>query len=128
MPGKILIADDDPVARTILTDILTMAGYCVESADSGHAILEILHSQTSSNTLPDAIFLDVMLGDMTGVDVLRTFRSENPYSIIPIIFISAHAQIEVEALHGDESCDYYIEKPFTSKTILPILERIFGNN
>ena len=74
---QILIADDDPVVRHLLSSVLSAAGHTVETAESGSRCIEMLREKAASNTLPDLLFLDLQLADMAGAEVLeKTYTEE----------------------------------------------------
>ena len=115
---KLLIIDDDPVVRHILGAILTGLGHEHQSASSGGEGLTLLRSGAS----PDAVFLDMMLGDTTGVQVLGEIR--RTISPCPMV-IMLSANLASEALADPElNPDYYLEKPFTSSTVVEALTAI----
>ena len=120
---EIIIADDDPVARQILTDILAYGGYHVTTGTCGKEAITLVSSAISNDNPPAAVFLDMMLGDMTGIDVVETLQSLHTLSF-PVIFLSANAKADIDILHGKSVGDHFLEKPFTAKTILPLLDEI----
>ena len=122
--AHIFLVDDDPVARMILSDILTNAGYNITAADSGTQAETLIKDHYQSGQVFNACFFDVSLGDTTGVALLNNIHAQLPTFQPPIIFLSANAKIEVDTLHGEAEGTYFLEKPFTSSTILEILTRL----
>ena len=120
----IFLVDDDPVARMILSDILTNAGFTITAADSGTQAETLIKDHYQSGQVFSACFFDVSLGDTTGVALLNDLRAQLPNFQPPIIFLSANAKIEVDTIHGEAEGTYFLEKPFTSTTILEILNRL----
>lgn len=108
---RILIVDDEPSIRELLTTSLRFAGFGVRSVANG--------AQTISAVLeeePDLIILDVMLPDMNGFSVTKRLRSAG-YTA-PIIFLTAKddTQDKIEGLNvgGDD----YVTKPFSLDEII----------
>lgn len=108
---RILIVDDEPSIRELLTTSLRFAGFGVRSVGNG--------AQTISAVLeeePDLIILDVMLPDMNGFSVTKRLRSAG-YTA-PIIFLTAkdETQDKIEGLNvgGDD----YVTKPFSLDEII----------
>ena len=80
----VLIADDDPVIRTLLTDYLENCGLHVASVGTGHEALEFIDS-----TPPAVLLLDMKLPDMTGMEILRSLRNGEATRHLPTVVISA---------------------------------------
>jgi two-component system response regulator RegX3 len=103
--GAILIADDDPGIRDVVTYALRNEGLEVEAVPDGETALE----QARSGSF-DVVILDVMMPGISGIDVCRTLRSE---SSVPIVMLTAK-DAEVERVLGLElGADDYVTKPFS---------------
>jgi CheY-like chemotaxis protein len=112
---KVLVVDDDANDQSILVDILTRAGYAVETAATGAQALVKARQQTF-----DAITLDLLLPDMNGLDVLRAIRSEVANRDVPIIVITVvavHGAVAGFAVHD------FLTKPFDPPSLMASLER-----
>ena len=108
---KILIAEDDPLTREGLRDILLAEGYEVETAPDGQAALECYRTEK-----PHMLCLDIMMPHLSGYDVCREIRKND--SQTPIIFISAKSE-EIDKVLGLEiGADDFIEKPFGVKEVV----------
>ena len=106
----ILVVEDDPPVRNLITTTLKMNDYRYLAAAGGEtAILE------ASSHNPDIVLLDLGLPDMDGVEVIRSIRS---WSNLPIIVISARSEDsdKIEAL--DAGADDYLTKPFSVEELL----------
>lgn len=80
----ILVVEDDPAVRNLVTTALDLHGYDVEKAETGElAIME------AASRNPDLIMLDLGLPDIDGVEVITKIRS---WSAVPIIVISARIE------------------------------------
>jgi two-component system alkaline phosphatase synthesis response regulator PhoP len=102
---KVLVAEDDGLIRSGLSEILKKEGYIPVEAANGKEALELFSSES-----PDFICLDIMMPHMSGYDVLREIRKSNPS--VPVIFISAKSE-EVDKVVGLElGADDFIVKPF----------------
>jgi len=108
---KILIAEDDPLTREGLRDILLAEGYEVETAPDGQTALECYRTEK-----PHMLCLDIMMPHLSGYDVCREIRKND--SQTPIIFISAKSE-EIDKVLGLEiGADDFIEKPFGVKEVV----------
>src|SRR6476469_188686 len=101
---RVLVVDDEPVVRDVLTRYLTHEGFEVEAA-AGHAALTAIEAQP-----PNVIVLDLMLPKLSGLELLRLVRLE---SSVPVIILSAKVS-ERERIAGLElGADDYVTKPYS---------------
>ncbi|HMY57419.1 MAG TPA: response regulator, partial [Pseudomonadota bacterium] len=87
MSAHVLVADDEALILQSLRGVLLQEGFEVTAASSGEQAW-----QTFVATRPDVVLLDLVLGDITGIDVLRRIRQLSPET--KVILISAHATLE----------------------------------
>jgi len=106
---KILIVDDEPDIRDMLSDILTVKGYEVLKASGGEEA--ILYSAQN----PDLIILDVNMPDINGIAVCQTIRN---YISCPIIFLTARIEDRDKVAGFQAGGDDYITKPFGTEELL----------
>jgi diguanylate cyclase (GGDEF)-like protein len=103
---RLLIVDDDPSNIRLLASIFDDA-YDILFATSGKDALRI-----ATNESPDLILLDVMMPEMDGYQVCRLLKADLLTQDIPIIFVTAHSDVE-EEIHGLEiGAADFITKPF----------------
>lgn len=116
---KILVVEDDPHIRHILKFRLEKVGYQVSTAENGEEGL-----QKVNEVMPDLVLLDVMMPVMDGREVCRRIKSHFNTSHIPIIMLTAKADIreKVEGL-GDGANDY-LTKPYEPKELLLRVQNI----
>jgi DNA-binding NarL/FixJ family response regulator len=116
--GSILIVDDDPGFRELVSVLCARAGYaCVEAGSREEALT------AANRARPDAVLLDVMLGGTSGYQVCRELRSAFGEQL-PIIFLSgerADAQDRVAGLML--GADDYVTKPFEPDELLARVQR-----
>jgi len=105
---KILVAEDEPDIRELITFMLRFAGYEVVAAANGEdAVL------TAARELPDLVLLDVRMPRMTGYDACRLMRANPDLRNVPVVFLSAKGQ-ETEIRSGMEAgAEEYLLKPFS---------------
>ena len=103
---KILVVDDDPDMREVITMILDVEGYQIAELDNGNEVIAAIEAFH-----PDLVLLDVMLGDVDGRDICKAIKNSPSMSHIPVIIISA-----THGLHtrSEKNCgaEHYISKPF----------------
>ncbi|PYF82953.1 putative two-component system response regulator [Marinomonas alcarazii] len=109
---RILIVDDVPTNIDLLKEILSEY-YQVQIAKSGALALDII-----SRTLPDLILLDIMMPDMNGFEVCKKIKSKPETADIPIIFLTAVNDAQIEQEGFALGCVDFITKPITPLTTL----------
>jgi CheY-like chemotaxis protein len=123
MPS-ILIVDDDPVIRNLLSQILEgfqESGVRLLTAENGEAAMESIKREK-----PDIIFLDVMMPKMNGLEVCDMVKRDPETKDIFIIMLTAKGQ-EIDKQKAIElGSDYYITKPFNIDEIMRKVVDILG--
>lgn len=110
---RILIADDEPDVLQLVSGNLKNAGYNVLKAEDGLSAL-----MQARETLPALIVLDLMLPEMSGLEVCKVLKKEPATSQIPIIMLTAKAE-EVDRIVGLElGADDYMTKPFSPRELV----------
>lgn len=108
--ARILVVDDEPQIVRGLRIILRTAGYAVESAETKAQAMAALASRP-----PDAVVLDLVLPDGSGVEVCREVRR---FSRLPILVLSAVGDEREKVRALDAGADDYITKPFGMDELL----------
>jgi two-component system OmpR family response regulator len=103
---KILVVDDEPNIRDLLTASLKFAGYEVAAAANGNDAINRALDWT-----PDLILLDVMLPDISGFGVTKKLRSAG--SEVPVLFLTARDETQDKITGLTVGGDDYVTKPFS---------------
>ncbi len=111
--ANILVVDDSSESLGLLVKILIQAGYQVYPADSGALALE-----TVAINKPDLILLDVCMKGVDGLEVCRRLKAHEETRSIPIILISAFADVKEWVLGLQLGAADYITKPFQTEELL----------
>lgn len=107
---RILVVDDDPMLSDSLSYLLQSEGYEVETAATGSEAIQVMERAAF-----DLVILDIMLPDISGMDVCRYIRSA---SAVPVIMLTARDG-EMDRVMGLElGADDYLAKPFASRELL----------
>jgi two-component system phosphate regulon response regulator PhoB len=113
MSARILVVEDEPAIRELLSINLRHAGYAVTEAGTA----EQARSQLAL-AQPDLVLLDWMLPGQSGVDFAKQLRADPRTSALPIVMLTARAQ-EGDKLQGfDVGADDYVTKPFSPRELL----------
>ncbi len=111
--AKILIAEDEPDIRNLITFTLRFAGYEVIDTNNGIELLEKVQEMAQNNELPDLILMDVRMPRMTGYEACQRIKADDALKDVPVAFLSAKGQ-EAEVQTGlDAGAIAYIVKPFS---------------
>lgn len=122
MGKRILIVDDEPFLRRILSYMLTGASYEVEFAEDGEKAWERL---ASGQGHPDLVISDLMMPGISGVDLVRKVR-EQGWKDLPVLILTARGQEvdETEARGGGANA--FMTKPFRSSELLEKVSELLG--
>jgi two-component system response regulator CpxR len=113
---RLLIVDDDPDIREMLSDYLEAEGYCVESV--GHGMEALDRVAAAAYTL---IILDIMLPGMNGLDVLRKLRASCQ---VPVLMLTARGETVDRVLGLQLGADDYLPKPFVPQELAARIQAI----
>jgi two-component system phosphate regulon response regulator OmpR len=113
---RILVVDDDPELRKLLSDYLTDVGFEVDLAGDGEQMRRAI-----ARGMPDVIVMDLMLPGTDGLALTREVRST---STVPILMLSARGE-EIDRVVGLEvGADDYLAKPFSPRELLARLRAL----
>jgi adenylate cyclase len=109
---KVLVADDNPNSRQLVKDIIEMSGYEPVVAIDGPSALAAAQSQT-----PDLVILDVNMPGMSGFEVCTMLKADEKLAQIPIIMLTAMADIDNRVAGLGLGADDYMAKPFSPREL-----------
>lgn len=118
---RILVVDDDEVARKNLLRLLSREGYDVSVAKDGFQALDIL----SGNTF-DLILTDLVMEEMNGLDLLTQIKLLYPRT--EVIVITGYASIDTSVEAMRKGAYYYLEKPIRPETLKHLVRRVVEKN
>src|ERR1700742_333537 len=110
-PINVLVVDDEAVLAEMVSMALRYEGWNIATAGDGAAALDAARAQR-----PDVVVLDVMLPDMSGLDVLRKLREESPQ--LPVLFLTARDALEDRIAGLTAGGDDYVTKPFSLEEVV----------
>jgi len=110
MQRTVLVVDDDPHIRDLLTFALGKAGLATREAGDGEAALAAIAERA-----PDLVILDINMPRMDGIEVCRRIRAQGQ---IPVLFLSSRDD-EIDRILGIElGADDYVVKPFSPREVV----------
>ncbi len=107
-PARILVADDEPLVREFLRDLLASEGYEVAVFATGRQLIEAVPIFP-----PDAVVVDMMMPGLSGTEVLAALRRAG--RAVPVILISGHRITEPEGFFA------FVKKPFNLPHLIEVL-------
>ncbi len=113
---KILIVDDEPRLRKVLSLQLEAGGYETETAEDGQVALDILSSASI-----DCVISDLRMPNLSGDELLERILKINPS--LPVIFLSAHGTVQVAVKAMQEGAVDFLVKPYNQEDILKAIRR-----
>ncbi|MEQ8169470.1 MAG: response regulator, partial [Candidatus Eremiobacterota bacterium] len=116
--NTILIVDDEASVRKTLSDILVYYGYSILAVDCGQKAINLIKEE-----IPDLVLLDIMLEDMSGIEVLREIKKEEEYTEFIILTGDISQESVVEAINL--GAYGYIQKPYDIEQLLIMVKRAF---
>lgn len=121
---KILLVEDSKFLRLATGRALTRAGYEMSFAGDGDEALLM-----AGENLPDLILLDMMLPKMSGLDVLKTLKTEPSTKAIPVVVLTGLSQTNAQRLRGDGAFAFLTKADLAldqgAEPLLAALRKIF---
>ena len=117
----ICLVDDDPVLRGFLSDLLIPLGFTTLEAFDAESCLSLL-----AQSKPDLFILDISMPGMSGLELAEAIRGRGIK--VPILMLSANAQLPTAAAQSKAAYDDYLVKPITNSALLDKLARYLEIN
>ena len=108
---RALVVEDEADLADVLTRMLNLEGWHTRTAGDGNTAIRLAKADP-----PDVVVLDVMLPDMTGLQVLRHLREANPS--VYVLFLTARDSVEDRVAGITAGGDDYVTKPFAMEELL----------
>jgi DNA-binding response OmpR family regulator len=122
-PKRVLVADDDPVIRHLVTTMLKQPEYEAVVARDGREAYRILETDSRFSA---AIF-DMTMPFLTGLDLIRYMKSERRLMSIPVMMISAEQDLKLMASSFAAGATAFLPKPFTPDQLQSAIRMLLGH-
>ncbi len=120
MGHRVLVCDDAIFMRTMISDILTGAGYeVVGEAETGVQAIERYRELK-----PDLVTMDIVMPDMGGIDAVREIVKDDPNAKILMCSAMGQQALVVEAIQA--GAKDFVVKPFQPSRVLEAVQRVLG--
>lgn len=115
----LLIVDDDPRIRGLLTEALAALGYTTSQASNGREALEMVYDQEY-----DCVITDIRMPEIDGLTLLQSLKAQKPE--MPVVMITAFAIPQHKAEAVEFGADGFLMKPFRLSKIEDVLTRVLA--
>lgn len=115
-PQTVFIVDDDEAVRDSLSLLLRSVGLKVEMHESAQAFLAAFNAQRAG-----CLILDVRMPGMSGLDLVKTLRTQYQEDLLPIIFITGHGDVPMAVEAMQLGALTFIQKPFRDQELLDLI-------
>jgi len=122
-PRRVLVADDDPVMRHLVTTTLKQQECEVVAANDGREAYRILQTDSQFR----AAILDMTMPFLEGLDLVRYMRSERRLMRIPIMMISAEQDMKLMTSSFSAGAAAFLSKPFTPDQLQSAIRMLLGS-
>ncbi|CAN93006.1 response regulator/GGDEF domain protein [Sorangium cellulosum So ce56] len=112
-PARIVVADDDRLARQMLVSILQKAGFQVEAVDDGQEAIELI-----GRGGVDLVLLDIVMPRLTGLEACRLLKSMTSESFLPVVLVTVKSDTANRVEGLKIGADDYVCKPFEEEELL----------
>jgi CheY-like chemotaxis protein len=119
---KILLVEDNPMNRDMLSRRLLRRGYEVVCAEDGESVAGVVEQET-----PDLVLMDISLPGIDGLEATRRLRNSEKHKAIPIIALTAHAFQSDEIEAKAAGCNEFETKPIDLERLLSKIEALKGS-
>jgi CheY-like chemotaxis protein len=120
---NVLIAEDNPVNRELLREILENRGYTVTEAGDGQDALTLVHE-----IQPDILLLDIGMPVLDGYAVAKKLRENPKTAALPILAITAYAMQGDREKILQSGFDGYLSKPIDASALAEEMQRVLGKH
>lgn len=117
---RILVVDDDPELQELVRVLLTHAGMEPIPAETANAAAQVLRKLP----LPDLVLLDMMLPDVSGLELLKQMRAKAVFNDLPVVILSALADPEQIRDGLKAGADRYITKPYIAGNLVNTVQEV----
>jgi CheY-like chemotaxis protein len=117
--NRVLIVDDDPAIRRVVSALLDLDEYGLLEAADGQAALEVVRDER-----PDLVILDLTMPRLDGLRACAALRSDPELAGTRVLVLTGRDQPHDRAAARDAGADAYLVKPFSSLALLDAVKRL----
>jgi two-component system sensor histidine kinase ChiS len=118
-PKKVVIVEDEPNAADMFAEMMRISGYRVIISHSSTPAMSIIRAE-----MPDVVILDIMMPDISGIEVLRFLRREPSLMRLPVVIVSAKALPSDIQAGLEAGASAYLTKPVRLDKLRETVDRV----
>jgi two-component system phosphate regulon response regulator PhoB len=119
----VLVVDDDREILSLVNLLLSHIGLEVVTAETAASAAQILREQP----MPNLVILDLMLPDVSGLELLRQMRAKDVFDSLPVVILSALADPQEIREGLDAGADRYITKSYIANNLINVVQDLLRN-
>lgn len=123
-PRRILVADDDPVVRHLVSSVVRREGYTPVVAEDGREAVRVLQSDAGFGA---AVF-DMKMPHLEGTDIIRHMRTEKRLMRIPVILMTSETALELMKDGFEAGATVFLPKPFMTAQLQILLRLLLAKS
>jgi len=124
MSRVILVVDDSPTMRGMVSHALNEAGFETKEAENGKDALIKLTMMEVGGTKPDVIVTDVNMPEMDGIELVREIRKLSAFKHVPVLVLTTDNTDEKKEIGRAAGATGWLVKPFDSELILKVIRKV----
>jgi two-component system chemotaxis response regulator CheY len=124
MSRVILVVDDSPTMRGMVSHALNEAGFETKEAENGKDALIKLTMMEVGGTKPDVIVTDVNMPEMDGIELVREIRKLAAFKHVPVLVLTTDNTDEKKEVGRAAGATGWLVKPFDSELILKVIRKV----
>jgi len=110
---KVLIVEDNELNMKLFRDLLTVHGYDTVETQDGRVAVDMVRTHQ-----PDLVLMDIQLPQISGLDIIRSIKTDDALKAIPVVAVTAFAMKGDESKIRSGGCEAYISKPISVASFL----------
>ena len=124
MSRVILVVDDSPTMRGMVSHALNEAGFETKEAENGKDALIKLTTMEVGGTKPDVIVTDINMPEMDGIELVREIRKLSAFKHVPVLVLTTDNTDEKKEVGRAAGATGWLVKPFDSELILKVIQKV----
>jgi len=124
MGRVILVVDDSPTMRGMVSHALNEAGFETKEAENGKDALIKLTMMEEGGTKPDVIVTDINMPEMDGIELVREIRKLSAFKHVPVLVLTTDNTDEKKEVGRAAGATGWLVKPFDSELILKVIRKV----
>jgi CheY-like chemotaxis protein len=118
----VLIIEDEPDAAELFAEMMRVSGFRVRKTSSSTPAIDMMTDEK-----PDVVLLDIMMPEVSGLDILRKMRRDPSLANIPVVVVSAKSMPADIKIGMDAGASIYLTKPVGFLELKEAVERVLGS-